>query len=573
MALSKKYFLTIALTSFFNCLPADEEKIAIDPASTIQSTSRWQPAYLMQRGDYKEAIDLYLEAYRRDSSHDFELLEQIALILLEHGARSSDPQRQLISIFGARLAGVASPLDLLEAGLKSRAPETQLTCVQTLASLQDDRCDEALLSAMSSEFFPVRMEAGFHLAQRKHPKAAGQIEALMHQVPPFMKFLFPDFFATLGTKEALFILRQLMTDNEFNCRVEAILSAARHNRDDLLPAIRTRASHLNAPEQEACATALGLLHDSASLPRLKKLSEVPSNCVRLAALRSLLEMGQTHVKDTIAALVKTGDYFAVSLAGELGLAREEVASLLQDPDHQMRMNAAIALLSMHDARAAPALLDIFLSDSRGLGIVPGYSPGRSLIAWKIVPSIDQQKKDFYDMAAVSLAVREHMLRETVELEEKAFLSIARAIFKHGQTDLIPLLVSLLENARTPAAILLLQEQANKAGAPLIRAYCTLALFRMNLGKNEYEDGIKQWLSSHRKTDMIRFRPSLPLGMRPFSSPYELTAEEKSRLLVEICQALADRHDDKSLLLLIEAIRDGRSENRYALAGLLLRALQ
>lgn len=527
----------------------------------------------MQREDYKKAIDLYLEAYKRDGTHDFELLEQMALILLDHGARSNDPQRQLISIFGARLAGVASPLDLLEAGLKSRAPETQLTCVQTLASLQDDRCDEILLRAMSSEFFPVRMEAGSYLAQRKHPKASGQIEALMHQVPPFMRFLFPEFFATLGTKEALSVLRQLMTDDEYSCRVEAILSAARHNRDDLLPAIRTRSSHLHAGEQEACATALGMLRDSASRARLKRLTEAPTSCVRLAALRSLWDMEGGAAKETMIEYVKVGNLFAVSLAGELGFGQEELASHLHDQDQQLRINAAIALLHLRDTRACPILLDVFLQDSRGLGVVPAFSPGRSLMAWKVIPSIEQQKRDYTDLAAVALAVREHMLRETVELEEAAFLSLASAIFKHGQTDLIPLLVSLLENTRTPAAIRLLQEQSNKAGAPLIRAYCTLALFRMNLGKTDYEEGIKQWLASHRKTDMIRFRPAIPMGMRPFSSPYELTAEEKSRLLVEICQALADRHDANSLVLLIEAIRDGRSENRYALAGLLLRALQ
>ncbi len=597
MALFKKHFLVIAdrqsqralhklgvllrsSTCFFTTLFAfscsgllateNEAKI---PEQTEPLSSRWQPAYLMQRGDYRKAIDLYLEAYKKSGSHDFELLEQMALILLEHGARSGDPQKQLISFFGARLAGVSSPLDLLEAGLKSHSAETQLACVHTLASLQDDRSDEILLQAMSSEFFPVRMDAGYYLAQRKHPKATGQIEALMQQVPPFVKFLFPQFFATLGTKEALFILRQLMTDQESSCRVEAILNAARFNRDDLLPAIRTRASHLHSAEQEASATALGMLHDDSSLPRLKKLSTAPSTSVRLAALRSLLEMGQSSAKEAIIEIVKTGDLFAIALAGELQIGQEELAVFLKNPDLQIRLNAAIALLQAHDVRACMPLMEILLTDSRGLGIVPQFSSGRSLISWKIVPSIDQQKRDFLDMPAVSLAVREHLLQETVELEQQAFLSIARAVFKRQQIELIPLLISLLENTRTPEAILLLQEQANKAGAPLIRTYCMLALFRLQAGPSEYEESLKQWLITHRKTDMIRFRPSLPMGVRPFSSVYELTAEEQSRLLVEICQALADRHDDKCLKLLIEAIRDGHSENRYALAGLLLRALQ
>ncbi len=529
----------------------------------------------MQRGDYQKALNLYLEAYEKEGAHDFELLQQLCLIILEHGARSHDPQKQLISIFGARLAGVSSPLDLLEEGLKSRSPEIQLTSVQTLASLQDDRCDEILLKAMSSEFLPVRLEAGYYLAERKHPKAAGQIESLMHQVPPFMRFLFPDYFALIGTKESLSILRLLMTDKEASCRVEAILSAARHNRDDLLPAIRMHASHIHVAEQEACAAALGLLSDSGSLTRLKSLSKSPLMTVKLAALRSLVEMGQLSHREEIIPLIQSGDLFAIAMAGGLKVGQDELEKFLTSKDLQLRINAALALLQARDARGYPALLEILLRDTRGLGIVPHFSPGRSLLAWKIVPSVEQQAQDFVDMAAISLAVREYILREAVELDEKTFLSLSQMIFDHRQTPLVPTLVALLENIRTPAAIHLLQLQANKAGAPLIRAYCTLALFRMKVAGG-YEEGIKQWLTTHSGTDMIRFRPSLSPGSSgrlPFASPYELTAEETSRLLIEICQMLADRQNESSLLLLIEAIRDGHPDNRYALAGLLLRALQ
>src|SRR5579871_759205 len=224
--------------------------------------------YLLQSKEFNRAIDLYQEYRESLGRHDFEILQQMALIILEQGARSADPETQLTSIFGSNIAGIAAAIDILEAGIISPQPQTQMAAIQFLGRLQDDRCEELLTKAMSSDYFFTRLEAAYQLAMRKSRTAVGQIESLMHKVHPQMRFFFPQFFALIGTSDAIALLRHMMDDKFHMTRIEAVLSAARYGRDDLLPMIRSRATHLNVAEQEACATAIGYLKDSKSMALL-----------------------------------------------------------------------------------------------------------------------------------------------------------------------------------------------------------------------------------------------------------------------------------------------------------------
>ena len=55
----------------------------------------------------------------------------------------------------------------------------------------------------------------------------------------------------------------------------------------------------------------------------------------------------------------------------------------------------------------------------------------------------------YDLSALSMHLREVLLKESLELPEKDFLRLAAHIFDSKQNDLIPLLVSLLQNLQLP----------------------------------------------------------------------------------------------------------------------------
>jgi HEAT repeat protein len=539
----------------------------------LGAIDREHVAYLMQSKEIDSAIELYEEYKTSLGRHDFEILQRMAMIILEQGVRSADHEVQLLSLFGAAIAGLESSIDILEQGVRSTNGETQMASIQFLARMQDDRCDELLTKAMASPFLMARMEAGFHLASRKHRKATGHIEALMYRIPHEFWFYFPQFFALIGTADAIGILRQLMEDTNPMVRVEAILCAARYGRDDLLTKIRAHATHLHPDEQEAAACALGILKDSKSIPQLQKLSTSPSTNVQLAALRSLYILGEASVLEKVIGIAKTGNLFAIELLGDMPGSEEFLTSLLENDTINIRMNAAMALLKRRDPRALPVIEEILLRDTRDLGFQPHASVGHSLTAWKVVPSLELHQKALpYDLYGVSLNLREQLLIQCIELPQNRFLHVAHRIFDTRQYDLVPLLVALLENHQTDETIKLLKQKAHQAGSPQIRAYCNLSLFRLNQ-PGPYEKAVRDWIFQAKATEMIRFRPSIPFNMRNADSPYELTPEESSRLLIEAYQTLSDRHDTQAIDMLLGAIKEGNPKNRYALAGLLIRAIQ
>lgn len=531
--------------------------------------------YLVQCKEYSRAIDLYQDYKTALGRHDFEILQQMGMILLEQGARSPDPETQITGIFGSGIAGIAASIDILEAGITSPQPETQMAAIQFLGALQDDRCEELFTKAMSSDFFFTRMEAAHQLALRKARTAVGQIESLMYRVPPEMRFFFPQFFALIGTPDAIVLLKSMMDDPLHMTRIQAILSAARFGRDDLLPLIRSRATHLNSAEQEACAAAIGSLRDSKSIPLLKNLSNSPSANVRLAARHSLYILGDDPSKEEIMGLALKGNLFAIAMLGDIPGSETALFSLVHDANLQVRFNAVFSLLKRGDPRVADFLPDFLIRDARDLGFQPQFSVGNALMAWKVIPSAQQHQMEGQgDLLTLSLSVREYMLRECLELSPHEFLKVANVLFSAKQGDLIPHLIFLMENLQTEEAIDLLKIRAQGPGSPLTRAYCSLALLRLKQG-DTYKNAVLQWISLKKNTEMIRFRPMLPWNVRISDNPsaFELTPEENSRLLIECYQTIALEHDVNSIDIILEGLKSGHGRNRPVLAGLLIQAIQ
>jgi hypothetical protein len=79
----------------------------------------------------------------------------------------------------------------------------------------------------------------------------------------------------------------------------------------------------------------------------------------------------------------------------------------------------------------------------------------------------------------------------------------------------------------------------------------------------------------KNTEMIRFRPMLPWNVRlkEKSTPFDLTPEEHSRLLIEAYQSLALEHDENSIDIILDGLKNGHLKNRAVLAGLLVQAIQ
>ena len=211
-------------------------------------------------------------------------------------------------------------------------------------------------------------------------------------------------------------------------------------------------------------------------------------------------------------------------------------------------------------------------NGRDLGFVKQQSLGHSLSAWRAIPSAQQNFEENPFLYELSIAMREAALTKALDLPEKDFLQLANLLFEVHQNDLVPRLVHLLENLRTPAAIEILKRQQQKIGAPLIRNYCNLALYRMK-EEGPYGTNLRNWITSKQHLDLIQFRTFLPWEMRSEDSHHQLTAKEMSQLLIESVEALAQTQDEVSIETLLEAIQNGNPKNKYALAGLLMRAIQ
>lgn len=526
--------------------------------------------YLFQLGKDKNAFELYRNYCKEKGHHDGELLEQIALILIEKGFNSTIAEAQVLALFGAGISQDERLLPLLKLSILSKDPKIQLIALNFLSRLQNDEADMALNDAMHSDFLEIRFEASFHLATKKALRIVGKIESLMQKVNEAATPLFPQFFALIGTHEAIKTLTRLINHPNEKVRVQAIISAAEHERDDLLPIIKKLSIHHGSQQQEALAYAFGKLKDESSIEKLEflTLSNIPA--IRLTALHALYNLGQKTRVQEITNMARELDLFAVFLLGQMEESIPLLISLSQHEQFNVRLNASIALLKLKNEACLPVLMEILIKDSRDLAYLETKSLGLTLTCLKGVPSAAQNFKDTEMLHELSHHLCENILIESVHLKQNDFLKLAIKIFESNQNALIPRLVSLLEELQTKEAIDLLKIYQQKPGAPLIRNYCNLALFRLK-EPGPYRDNLEKFITKECQAQMIEFRPLLPFAVRLNDSHFQLTPQDTSKLLIEVFEALTLKQDAFGIDMLLHAIENGNQNNKYALAGLLMHA--
>lgn len=531
-----------------------------------------QALYLVHKGEIDAALELYLSHYQSCKIHDTEFLQQLGLSLLEQGSRSSDPEIQLMSVFGAGIAMNEKAIPILGRAVTSPVPLLQILALNFLSRYQDDEADRHVLRALQSNFLIVRLEALHQIALKKHLKASNHIESLMGKVDESLLPLFPQLFALVDDVDSVKNLRKLLSHPQDDVRIEAIISSAHCGRDDLLPKIRILASHHLPAQQEAAALALGELHDEASVELLSRFSRNPSVSlqVRLAALKSLYSMGRTEALWDIQHYAKNGDLYAIALLGEIHGSEDTLYSLAQSADFTIRVNASIALLKLQDVRSLPLLGEILIKDSRDLAFTKVISRGKGLSYWKPVASARQQYGESQVELEISLHFRESLLEDALELPEEHFFWLITQIFDRQQNDLVPIAIGLLEKLQTPKSIQLLKTYQQRPGAPLVRNYCNLALYRLG-EEGPYADTLTTWMYQQATEALIQLRPFVPWELDDEHTVYQITPHETSRLLVETFEALTRKQDNNGINCLLKAIKDGNNKNKFALAGLLIHA--
>jgi HEAT repeat protein len=532
-----------------------------------ETFSKNQILYSMHTGDLQNAFELYRAHQKELGHHDLELIQQIGLTLLDQGYRSKDSEIQILTLFGAGISQQEKALYILEEGAKSQNPQMQLISLNYLAKSHHDRAEEALQRALNSDSLLIRLEALLFLAEMHHPRATTHAESLMCKLPTQLLPLFPQIFAAIGNEAAIKALRKLLAHPKEEVRLAAILAVAKFERDDLLPQIRTLATHSEAAQLECCAVALGVLGDESSFQRLETLARHPLSSLRLAAAQALYRLGKKEWQKAIEKEAAEGNIFALAMLGEMSGSEELLARLVKSQQLQIRIQAALSLLELSDARSLPTLTEILIHDSRDLAFEKISTHGSGLTAWRAIPSAKHNLDD--SSIELSLALREEVLRKSVDLPEKNFLQIAEALFEIHQNDLIPTLVELLDTLQTEKAKSLLKKYSQKAGAPLCRHFCNLALFKMK-EEGPYEELLHHFVVHSQDLELIRFRPSVTLERRDYVAGSPLTPEEKSRLLIAAFETFTRAQSDKGIDALLEAMQNGHAKNRYALAGLLIR---
>lgn len=540
-------------------------------SAPLLSSEHNRVLFLLQKGHTSEAIDLYNRHYLEDQEHDLELLENMGLTLLKQGTQSSDPQAFLMTLLGCQASGTTKAQPLIEKAIESPNPGIQLVTINLLSKYDNDRANEVINQALKSDFLAIRFEAASILAEKQHPKAFGQIESLMQKLPIEVHPLFSPLFAKLASYSATQTVKRLICSSDPLLSSTTILCVAHEGRDEFLPYIRRTAKRHHNALREASAVAIGLLKDESSLATLQTMSSHPSPFLKIAANQALYRLGREEAKHPIEELAKKSNLFAIVALGEISGSEPLLVALMSHPDIQVRFNAAIALLELRDPHCLEFLSEILVKDQRDLGVIRISSFGNGLKAWKLIPSARQNFAKLPIAFELSLTMREAILTQALDLPEDDFLSLAHHVLEQQQNDLVPHVVILVEQLQSLKAIAFLKAHRRQLGNPLIRNYCNLALYRLR-EPGPYAETLYQWIRENHSTQLIELRPFVPWEKRSeLNSQFQLTAHEQSRLFVDSLEALLQTQDTQALTIILEVIRNGNWKNRYAIAGLLIRA--
>ena len=543
---------------------------------TIDSIKQVNPIhshilYLAQKGEIKEALSKYNEIFPTLDTQHYSLLQKLAYIIIKKGYQSDVPEENLLALYGAATSKHNDLFYILEGSLKNRYPQIQLAALNFLGHAADFRGNNDLNEGMSSPYLPVRLEAAYWLALTKAPTATGQIESLMNKLPKETHPYFPQLFALNNTSSAIKVLHHLILKEDNLLSSQAIIQSGNYQIEELLPVIRTLSKHINPYQQEACAFSFGEFQDTYSIPVLQQYTKSHLDSLQLIATISLIKMGEKQRLPDIVTQAKKGNLFAITSLTPFDEENETLYELSLNSNPQIRLNANIALLKQKDPRALVGLESILIPLTHTPTIIPTYNSSKTLQAFKLF-SKAKSPEELQIYQSITTEFRKHILITSQHLPSNHFYLLCEKIFNSQQQELIPTCIHLLEKFNTEEAISLLKKGKMLPGNPLIRTYCSLALFRLSIQKYE-EKELLYWVYKENHRSLITFQTVIPWQYNRENTPHQLTPNEKSQLLIEIFQTLAEKQHPHTVQTLINVMIKGNPSNCYALAGLLIRATE
>jgi hypothetical protein len=519
------------------------------------------------RGELSTALSQYLAFAREEHIQDYSLLQEMCYHFLLTGTKSEDPGIHLMSLFGAGVAQSHKLLKVLEEGVQSREINHQLISLNFLSRYEDDEAYQCLVSALSSPYLMTRLEACFQLAQRGNPIVVDHLQALYHKVPVVVHALFPQILVQIDTPSSNQFLRQFLSHSNFLVRTETLMHLAKAKRDDFLPQIRKLATQKQFAQLEASLFALGEMGDSSSLPLLAEHSDSKQMPIRMAALIARYKLEDPDALAPLMDEALSGNLYAIAFLGQDDT--EESLHLLrrlsEAPEKNVQLNALCALMERQDS-PSKALIETFLfSDDKAWGFAPASTPSGSCIAWRVTSLVGIQKEGD-PVLQKTKALKTQLLAAALELEEEFFFSLATKVFEEKTPFLIPPLVTLLSNHHTAEALTLLKEMSQKAGAPLVRNFCNLALYQLG-EEGPYESRLLEWVKGEQQHQIIQLKEEKSVERE---SAHSLSTDQTSAFYLSVLEAIAQNQTDQGVQTLLEILEKGNPVNRFALAGLLIR---
>src|SRR3989344_5286715 len=95
-------------------------------AASSAEEAKMHSLFLMQQNQINDALDRYRDYCDLSGRHDFEMLQQMGIIMLQKGIQEPDPQAYLMTLFGAGISGSSRALEILENGIDHPDPQVQL---------------------------------------------------------------------------------------------------------------------------------------------------------------------------------------------------------------------------------------------------------------------------------------------------------------------------------------------------------------------------------------------------------------------------------------------------------------
>lgn len=572
--MNSKYFFALAL--FLSCSHPERQSLSTNDLSIFESAEHsnksTQVAYLLQSGKCEEAIDK-ISLFKNEDPLFFhsDVIQKLTSSIISSSIESRNDEDVMLGLFALSIAHDEELIALIEPVILSPNPYIQLASVRVLSSFPSDKSGQLLEQALCSDFFFIRLEAAYELAKRRHPNGYQHLEALYWKLEPEFRPLLSQAFAYEGSTSSIEMLKRQLLDESIDVRLAAITACGAIRNDDIVDMLEKQALDPDVRIQEAVAFQLAISGYATSLDVLVKLSSSPNDFVALAAAYGRYTLGDREASCIIEEKAALDNIFAIKLLGLIdSVGTTILTTQSQNSSNIVKINAIASLLEQKDPNGAIAFVDFLGQTNKDLLVETVLSPGKQLYAYTITPSMYASK--LMDNYRVEMGI--HNLQQLIEnssnLSETQFLDVAEHVLRTNNRALIPITIQLVENINSDNAIHLLKRAREEIGAPFIRSLSNLALFHLTK-EQKYRACLLELTEKIDINRVLKMRPPAPWNPQVEKSPFTLTLEEESELIVATFMALAEAHDQAAVQTLLTALKSGNKSNRPLIAALLLRA--